>query len=100
MKKKLTMVAIVVGFMFVPTEVLAGPNEDLHMACKTAIKTNLQGRAILRRIDYNPSNAIAKYRVRGSTGAQYVTCIKDKQSGRITLIDRETESSIEMIAGL
>ena len=100
MKKKLTMVAIVLGFILVPSEVLAGPNEQLHMACKSAIKQNLQGRAILRGIDYNPSNAIAKYRVRGSTGAQYVTCIKDKSSGRITLIDRKTESPLEMIAGL
>ena len=94
------MVAIVLGFILVPSEVLAGPNEQLHMACKSAIKQNLQGRAILRGIDYNPSNAIAKYRVRGSTGAQYVTCIKDKSSGRITLIDRKTESPLEMIAGL
>ena len=100
MKKKLTMVAIVLGFILVPSEVLAGPNEQLHMACKSAIKQNLQGRAILRGIDYNPSNAIAKYRVRGSTGAQYVTCIQDKSSGRITLIDRETESPLEMLAGL
>ena len=94
------MAAIVLGFILVPSEVLAGPNEQLHMACKSAIKQNLQGRAILRGIDYNPSNAIAKYRVRGSTGAQYVTCIKDKSSGRITLIDRKTESPLEMIAGL
>ena len=38
--------------------------------------------------------------VRGSIGAKYVTCILDKPSGRVTLIDRETESEIMMIAGL
>ena len=99
MKKVLTVAAVIFA-MLLPIEGVAGPNEQLHMACKSAIKQNLQGRAILRGIDYNPSNAIAKYRVRGSTGAQYVTCIKDKSSGRITLIDRKTESPLEMIAGL
>tara|TARA_B100001996_G_scaffold44685_1_gene32280 strand:- start:261 stop:560 length:300 start_codon:yes stop_codon:yes gene_type:complete len=99
MKKVLTVAAVIFA-MLLPIEGVAGPNEDLHMACKSAIKQNLQGRAILRGIDYNPSNAIAKYRVRGSTGAQYVTCIQDKSSGRITLIDRETESPLEMLAGL
>ena len=98
--KKVLIVAAVIFAMLLPIEGVAGPNEDLHMACKSAIKQNLQGRAILRGIDYNPSNAIAKYRVRGSTGAQYVTCIQDKSSGRITLIDRETESPLEMLAGL
>ena len=98
--KKVSTVAAVIFAMLLPIEGVAGPNEQLHMACKSAIKQNLQGRAILRGIDYNPSNAIAKYRVRGSTGAQYVTCIKDKSSGRITLIDRKTESPLEMIAGL
>ena len=99
MKKVLTVAAVIFA-MLLPIEGVAGPNEQLHMACKSAIKQNLQGRAILRGIDYNPSNAIAKYRVRGSTGAQYVTCIQDKSSGRITLIDRETESPLEMLAGL
>ena len=99
MKKVLTVAAVIFA-MLLPIEGVAGPNEQLHMACKSAIKQNLQGRAILRGIDYNPSNAIAKYRVRGSTGAQYVTCIKDKSSGRITLIDRKTESPLEMLAGL
>ncbi len=99
MKKVLTVAAVIFA-MLLPIEGVAGPNEELHMACKSAINTNLQGRPILKGMDFNRTNAVAKYRVRGSIGAKYVTCILDKPSGRVTLIDRETESEIMMIAGL
>tara|TARA_A100000164_G_C21918583_1_gene779494 strand:- start:1260 stop:1559 length:300 start_codon:yes stop_codon:yes gene_type:complete len=98
--KMVLAVATVIFAMFVPLEALAGPNEKLHMACKDAIKLNLDGRAVLRGIDNRLGTITGNYRVRGSNGATHVTCTMDKETGAITLIDRGTKLQVALIAQL
>tara|TARA_B100000530_G_scaffold152569_1_gene95742 strand:- start:2285 stop:2584 length:300 start_codon:yes stop_codon:yes gene_type:complete len=98
--KKVLAAAVVILAMFIPMEVLAGPQEKMHMTCKDQIRLTLEGRAVLRGINNNMDTMIGKYRVRNSNGAKYVNCVYDKLTGGVTLIDRDTKLQVALVAQL